>query len=309
MQHGTAAERRTERFVTPDSLQSPNRSIKAGAAVRAGSCTMFQPALFMLAAGAANLATLPLVPRPVASDELLIPLSDSVKAATFAALTSPPEAPVTIHLACIVMQPFGAPGRCVDAALIDPGKSDVDWDAALRMQALREEPAAAGNGVDRALFDAAQIRVSALHLKPSHDPKPYFEVRLFDVPFSPLDAGKTATRGQPLTTAPLTTKDISFATPIDGSLLTANYPTPALRYSVTANVTLTCEIGETRKLFCAGPGNVVMNPPDHPAFAVDFLFATYQIASTFDLAATDKAGDSVAGKSLTFTIAWRIPAD
>ncbi|WP_143146678.1 hypothetical protein [Novosphingobium sp. NDB2Meth1] len=259
---------------------------------------MLTPTLLVLAAGAslAKFDAVPVIAKPVTDKDVLVPLSDSVKAATWDALREPPRGPVEFRLACIVFQPFGAPGRCVDAALLDPRKRQVDW------RALTEAADRALTAGPSALLDIAQTRVSVLRLKPPADRKPHFEVRLFRVVVSPQDAMPAYAPGPALTSA-----DFTFATPINGALLTANYPTRALRSDVTARVKLTCLVQPTRKLLCRDPGEIVTAGFSDAGIVNEFRLASYQIASTFELAPQDKRGEDIRGKSLTFTLNWQIP--
>lgn len=259
---------------------------------------MLTPTLLVLAAGAslAKFDAVPVIAKPVTDKDVLVPLSDSVKAATWDALREPPRGPVEFRLACIVFQPFGAPGRCVDAALLDPRKRQVDW------RALTEAADRALTAGPSALLDIAQTRVSALRLKPPADRKPHFEVRLFRVVVSPQDAMPAYVPGPALTSA-----DFTFATPINGALLTAHYPTRALRSEITARVKLTCLVQPSRKLLCRDPGEIVTAGFSDAGIVNEFRLASYQIASTFELAPQDKRGEDIRGKSLTFTLNWQIP--
>lgn len=259
---------------------------------------MLTPTLLALAAGAsfAKFDAVPVIAKPVTDKDVLVPLSDSVKAATWDTLRDPPRQPVEFRLACIVFLPGGAPGRCVDAALLNPRKRQVDW------RALTEAADRALTAGPSALLDIAQTRVTTLRLKPPSDRKPHFEVRLFRVVVSPQDAMPAYMAGPALTAA-----DFTFATPINGALLTANYPTRALRSDVTAKVKLTCLVQPTRKLLCRDPGEIVTAGFSDAGIVNEFRLASYQIASTFELAPQDKRGEDIRGKSLTFTINWQIP--
>jgi hypothetical protein len=261
---------------------------------------MLTSTLLVLAAGAsfAKFDAVPVIAKPVTDKDVLVPLSDSVKAATWDTLRDPPRQPVAFRLACIVFQPGGAPGRCVDAALLDPRKRQVDW------RALTEAADRALAGAPSALLDLAQTRVSTLRLKPPADRKPHFEVRLFRVVLSPQDAMPAYVPVPALTSA-----DFTFATPINGALLTAHYPTRALRADITAKVKLTCLVQPSHKLLCRDPGEIITSGPADPGSVNAFRLASYQIASTFELAPQDKRGEEIRGKSLTFTLNWQIPRD
>jgi hypothetical protein len=91
--------------------------------------------------------------------------------------------------------------------------------------------------------------------------------------------------------------------------LTAHYPTRALRADITAKVKLTCLVQPSHKLLCRDPGEIITSGPADPGSVNAFRLASYQIASTFELAPQDKRGEEIRGKSLTFTLNWQIPRD
>lgn len=299
-------KRRAARTVTGASCPARANQPETHEGPRPEDCTnMLTSTLLALAAGAsfAKFDAVPVVAKPVSDKDVLVPLSDSVKAATWDALREAPKQPVEFKLACIVFQPFGAPGRCVDAALLDPRKRQVDW-RALTDTADRALVSGSAANADSALLDIAQTRITALRLKPPTDRKPHFEVRLFRVVLSPQDAKPAYAPGPALAIA-----DFAFATPIDGSLLTAHYPTRALRSEITAKVKLTCQVQQSLKLLCRDPGDITTFGPADAGVVNEFRLASYQIASTFALAPHDKQGADIRGKSLTFTLNWAIPRD
>ena len=242
---------------------------------------------------------IPVVVSPVTADDLLLPVSDSLKAATVAELHELPKEPERLHLACIVLQPWGAPGRCVNASEIPADRSEADWDEVI----LRIPNYQPNQRIKSDIFKAAETRVGLSVLKRSENREPRFEIRFFDVVIDPSDA-----RVEAIPASVLATKDIVFAKPINGSLLTAFYPTVALRHSVEARVTMTCLIEDSRRLLCLDPGTVELSNASMPELVRAFRLATYQIASSFDLAERDKAGNLIMGKALKFTIVWKLPA-
>lgn len=261
--------------------------------------------LLALAAGAAGASfdQMPVVNTPVSAESLLFPLSDSVKAATWDRLANPPRVPVTLNLACIVLMSSGAPGRCVDGALVPTGRTTVDWTAVVDAANRADSDKTAATSPAYALFLAAQTRVGLMRLKPTRGAAPTFEVHRFTVVFAPTDARPRLLSGPALGMA-----DVTFAQPISAALLQANYPTSALRNDVAAKVTVTCLIKPDLQLLCRERGPITLWP-DRSDLADDFLLATYQVASTFRLSGRDRFGEDIRGKHLQFTIHWTLPSD
>lgn len=257
-------------------------------------------------ASANNESNIPVSYEVVRPADVRVPISDSVRAATWDDLTIQPEQPVNIRLACIVFVPSGAPGNCVPALLVPPGQKTVDWGKVLD---AGQQDGQFASPTDAALFEVARRRVNAIRLVPS-DGRVVFSVRFFDEVIGPADARP------PLAITfdkDLTTRDVVFAEPLDGSLLQALYPPIAMRYSVNADVSVTCKIEPSLKLLCRDPGVIVSNPSEVPGYTDKLMenlrFSTYQLASTIKLKPRSADGREVAGRHFRFVVRWSTPQD
>lgn len=72
--------------------------------------------------GSVDLNNVPVEYQTAAPADLRVPISDSVRAATWDSLSTKPTAPVRVRLACIVWNVSGAPGACVPADLLPKDK-------------------------------------------------------------------------------------------------------------------------------------------------------------------------------------------
>lgn len=240
--------------------------------------------------------------HPVAKD-MLVPTSDSVRAATWDELESQPSEPVQVRVACMVFMPFGAPGSCVAASRLGTGQTVANWPK------LRDEEARAqqsGNQADVAIRGVAEDRISTLRLAGDPSAKPGFVIRIFDEVVSPADA-----RPHSSTSETLGLNDVTLTKPIDFGLIKALYPPAGLRYSVSARVALQCRIEATRKLLCRELGTIQIGggnfDEDTKTLQRSFRFATYQLASTLQLNSKSRAGEDVTGRNLRLAITWAVP--
>lgn len=242
------------------------------------------------------------------ANDVLVPVSDSVRAATWdwlsAASAKPtPAAEMHVKVACIVFYPLGAPGACIDAARIPAGASTVDW-AALRAQ--DEAELMAGPADVLARREVVVLRLSALRMKAQAATPPRFAVRVFDEAVGPGDARPAATP------APLFNfGEVALEAPLQGELLEALYPVRALRDELRARVEVRCRIEPSRRLLCRDPGKVTLLPylvrEDSDEIEAAFRLATYQLASTLQLKPEAKDGRPVAGSDLRLVINWEMP--
>lgn len=255
-------------------------------------------------ASATEEMNIPVDYRVAAPADVRIPISASVRAVTWDELTAQPDKPAHIRLACIVFVPSGAPGNCVPASLVPPGQKIVAWD---KIMDAGQAASHAANAADIALFDVAARRVKAIRLLPG-DGEALFSVRFFDEIIAPADARPPFSVSSE---QDLTTRDVVFATPLDGNLLAALYPSIAMRYSVNAQVRVTCKIEADLQLLCRDPGAIAASPNTIPGYTAQLMealrFSTYQLASTIRLAPKSADGRDVAGRNLRFVVRWSMP--
>jgi hypothetical protein len=180
----------------------------------------------------------------------------------------------------------------------------VDWDKILEASDKAER---SDSRVDAALFKLAARRVKTLRLFPG-DQSMLFSIRFFEEVIAPADARSPfAAAAEPA----LTTRDVTFAEPLDGRLLQMLYPAIAMRYSVNAQVRVTCDIGGDLKLLCRDRGTVTSDPAEVPGYTPqlieDLRFSTYQLASTIKLQPKTTDGQDVAGRQFRFIVRWALP--
>lgn len=252
----------------------------------------------------ADMAKIPIEYETVSPAETRIPVSESVRAATFDQLADKPAQPKRLRLACIVLDRFGAPGDCVPASRLPLGQKTVDWASIHDIQPdLNQlEPAA-----ETALRRVAGQRISTARLAERPKTKNLFVIRVFEEEISPADARPAFTPSE----EPLPFTELKLAKPIDGELVRLLYPALALRNSVTARVSMICRVTEKLTLLCRDPGSVVTMPnymgPMAPALEEAFRFSTYQLASTLSFAPDSVSGQAIAGKDVRFAIRWLMP--
>lgn len=256
------------------------------------------------AAAAEEEMLLPVRQAVVQPVDVRIPISDSVRSATWDDLAIRLEKPVPVRLACIIFVPTGGPGNCVPASLVPSGQERVDWSKILEAAEKAERKALPR---DAALFSVAARRVKALRLFPG-ERGTLFSVRFFEEVIAPADARPPfATASAPV----LTMAEVRFAEPLDGQLLQALYPTIAMRYSVNAQVRMTCNVGADLKLLCRDPGTVISNPAEIAGYTEklmeDLRFSTYQLASTIKLNPKTADGQDVTGRQFAFAVRWALP--
>ncbi|WP_411341369.1 hypothetical protein V6U71_05870 [Sphingopyxis sp. J-6] len=257
-----------------------------------------------VAAPAVEEAMLPVAYGVVQQADIRVPISDSVRAATWDELGVTLDRPVPVRLACIILVPSGGPGNCVPASLVPPDQERVDWDKILEAS---HKAGRSASRVDAALFKAAARRVKTLRLFPG-DQNMLFSIRFFEEVVAPSDARPPfAAASEPA----LTTRNATFAEPLDGQLLQMLYPAIAMRYSVNAQVRLTCDVGSDLKLLCRDHGTVMSDPAEVPGYTAqlmeDLRFATYQLASTVKLQPETTDGQDVVGRQFRFIVRWALP--
>lgn len=252
----------------------------------------------------ANDAMIPVQYEVVRRAEVRVPISDSVRAATWDSLAVSADEPVHVRLACIVFALSGGPGNCVPASLVPTGQKALDWDAVLEASSIARNTA---SPEDAAILDAAARRLKTVRLAPSSE-EHLFVIRFFEETVSPADARPPL---ELTLDRDLTTRDVIFAEPLDTGLLQALYPAIAMRYSVNAVVRVTCRIEANLKLLCRDPGVVTASPSEIPGYTdqlmEDLRFSTYQLASTIKLAPKGADGRDVAGRNLSFVVRWSTP--
>lgn len=243
----------------------------------------------------------------VTTAEVRLPISDSVRAATWRELEYKPDRPTTVRLACIVFWFNGAPGACVSAARLPLGKKTIDWVRARQEEVeaeKTEDPAAL------ALRRTAERRISTLRMPAPFDLQgdnkfSYYSIRFFDETISSTDARPAFKENETLSLG-----DVTMAKPLDADLLPDLFPAIALRYDVTARVVIRCRIEKTLRLLCRDPGTVDMQPGNVDLIdeiSEAFRLVTYQIASTIQLQPKDKDGRNVAGRDLKIALRWTLP--
>jgi len=248
--------------------------------------------------GSVDLNIVPVEYQPTAPADLRVPISDSVRAATWDSLSAKPTAPVRVRLACIVWNVSGAPGACIPAYLLPQGQKTVDWIELRRHQAD-------GSAAELQDVAARRIRASRLAAKPGRQ-KHMFVIRVFDEVVAPEDAR------EPFATGPaITLNDVGLSTPLDTSLVEHLYPTAAVRAGIIARVVITCKIEFTLRPLCRDPGAFQVDPSSAnsltPDIREELLFATYQLASTMKLEPKTHDGREVRGRNLRMAVTWKMP--
>jgi hypothetical protein len=269
---------------------------------------MFTILVAILAASAlvgvpGDMAAIPLTQGMLQSTDLPIPVSDSVRAATWETMPDKPAKPVHVRVACIVIASYGLPGACVPASSIEAGAKTVNWVKA-RDDYDRWERVAAPAEV--ALLRVVTERLNAARAPEQQIAGSVFAVRFFEEVVAPEDARAPFAAGDTLSLA-----DVRLTKPIDGSLLSRLYPAAALRGDVSARVVIACDIQASLKLLCRDQGKVDLSATgmtsDPGRFVHDFRFSTYQFASMLQLEPTGLKGGSVAGRQLKIALVWKIP--
>jgi len=246
--------------------------------------------------------SIPVVEGTLATTDMLVPVSDSVRAATWDQLAQKPTEPVRFKVACIVFAAFGVPGSCVAASQLAAGTKTIDW-AKVRDENVTWERNA--NPMDVALLRVITARLQTARAPMLLASKSLFVIMMFEDTVGPGDARASFVEGDALSM-----NDIRPARPIDGTLLGKLYPVTALRNEVTARVTMTCDIQPNLRLLCRDQGKIDLfatDATDTTGMIQDFRFATYQFASTLQLEPTSVNGDALGGKKLRFSILWKIP--
>ena len=144
-----------------------------------------------------------------------VPVSDSVRAATWDMMTFKPAHAITVRVACIVMVPHGTPGACVSASRLTSGQTVADW------RKLREEEDAdqSRSPTDVELLGIVTARLGAARLPAKRDAKDMFAIQLFEETISPADARPAFVPGEALTLS-----EVTLAAPLDSNLVQALFP-------------------------------------------------------------------------------------
>ena len=238
--------------------------------------------------------------RPIAQDEVLVPVSDSVRAATWDELAVKPSVPKHVRVACIILAQNGAPGACVDASRLQPGQTSIDWIKAREDQSAADADDPAGAEL-RALVNK---RLTPMRLRQIGSDRT-FVVRIFEETVGPADARPPFVPGTSLTFG-----QVTLAEPLDGSLIEALYPVDAIRNGVQARVRIACRIQPNLALLCRDPGTIATSSGsgnDSPDIVRSLRFATYQLASTIRLKPKANDGSDVVGRDLQIGLSWQMP--
>lgn len=249
-----------------------------------------------------DLKNVPIEYADIQPIDIRIPISSSVRAATWDQLAVKPSKPVSVRLACIVWG-FGAPDACVNASLITQGQKTIDWHKVREVDDLAQESATAA---DNQIREIAQVRIDSVRITARSGGKDMFVIRFFEEVVSPADARPPFSPGEALTM-----QDVILKKPLDGTLIQALFPIVAMRYSVTARVNVTCHVEPDLRLLCRDLGTINAEPANVGAGTLDLIqslrFATYQLASTMELEPKSKNGDDIVGRDVRFGILWTLP--
>ncbi|GMM60900.1 hypothetical protein [Novosphingobium pituita] len=236
----------------------------------------------------------------VSSIDVRVPVSASVRAATWDALTNKPSASSHVRLACIVWTHSGAVGACVAASLVPAGQATIDWG---QLRAADKAAERSAKSVAASLNYVAAQRIHTALLTARRDSPIIFVVRFFDEVVAPADAREPFSPGETVML-----RDVTLKRPLDGTLLADLYPNIAVRKTIKAHITVSCLIEPSLELLCRDPGSIQLNPAeigsDTDEVVKDFRFSAYQLVSTLQPEALDKAGHSVVGKLLRVTVAF-----
>ncbi|MBV5324396.1 MAG: hypothetical protein J0626_03535, partial [Rhodospirillaceae bacterium] len=132
-----------------------------------------------------ELRAVPVEYRAFGAADFFLPIGEAVRADTWDMLAVKPDHPVTLRLACIVMTASGAPGACVDAALLPKGQKTIDW---TRMRELSDVADQSATLADLQLRGIANQRIDAALLPARAAPKDLFVIRFFEETIAPADA-------------------------------------------------------------------------------------------------------------------------
>jgi len=239
----------------------------------------------------------------VASAQMRVAISASVRAATWDDLPFKPSNPVNVRLACIVLAKYGIPGGCVPASRITSGLNAIGW-AVIRDN--YEHVGRYQNLTDFALLQTANQRIATARLPPQPDSKNMFVIKFFEEVISPSDSRPIFFEGKRIDM-----KDVNLAKPLDDSLFQVLYPPLALRYSATARVTMSCQVEDNLRLLCRDPGMIDIDTNIPAESRRDLItsmrYATYQLASMMEIEPKSKDGQEVVGKQLRIRVTWKLP--
>lgn len=251
----------------------------------------------------AAMRAIPVIEGTLQNSDLAIPVSASVRAATWDAMANKPREAVRLRVACIVIADFGMPGFCVPASQIADTEKTVDW---IKVSDAAQAWARTANQTELSVIQTVVSRVQTARFKPERVGDSMFTVRLFEDVVGPEDEKPAFATGQVLGLA-----DVTLVRPLDPATIRWLYPAPALRAGVAARVTMTCNIQSDLKLLCRDAGQIHLMPdmqaPSAEMLAPMFRMATYQLASILQLQPKARDGQDVAARQLQLTIDWRMP--
>lgn len=246
----------------------------------------------------------PVIYEKVSPNDYVIPVGDSVLAATWDKLEIKPTEPVKVQMACLVIARAGVPESCVPASQIPTGQKTIDWAISGNPNASPDQQVSE--------HELNMISVAASRLRSARiasvKNQGLFTVRFFEVTLSSADerapfaiAGDMA----------LNSQSVEFSQPLDPKLLTDLYPPAAMRWAAPVRVKLLCNISQDLRLLCREPGSFVYRRvnfvQDEARMVEDVRLATYQLASTIRLKPKDKNGQDVAGRDYAFSVSWQLP--
>jgi hypothetical protein len=241
----------------------------------------------------------------VASRQMRVPVSDSVRALTWDRMRARPKQAATVRLACLVWK-LGKVGNCVEASLVPAGQTKVDWE---RLRDADSAAFKAATPLERSLRVTAENRASAA-IMPENDGAKLNQVmvRFFTETISPADARAPYS---PSPQPPLRMSEVTLERPMDGSLIRDLFPVTAMRKMAEARVSLRCRVQQSGRLLCRDPGTISADQAgwgsDRDVITDDFQIASYQVASTLIVRPKARNGEPTVGRDLQLGIAWVMP--
>lgn len=240
----------------------------------------------------------------VSPSDYVVPVGDSVLAATWDALVVKPTEPVKMQMACLMVAHSGVPVNCVPASQIPTGQKTVDW-AIVGNPNATPDPTVSEQERNKIAVAASRLRSTRIA---SVDDQGMFTIRLFEVTLSPTD------ERAPFTSAgenALNSESVEFAVPLDPKLLSDLYPPAAMLWGAPVRVNMLCNIKQDLGLLCRDTGKLeytrVYSNRDEARMIEDVRLATYQLASTMRLKPKDMNGQDVAGRDYEFSVFWQLP--
>lgn len=238
------------------------------------------------------------LPAPVEARDadIVIPVSESVRAATLSRMPQPPARPVTVSLACDISLYNGEPRRCVPAQSLPQLRTWSDFYAAAGAFGEKLEAPGADAAV-RAAFE--RVRVLRVR-RPAAVTRDERKLMLFTQVVSASDAMPALPAAERLEAA-----DVTLADQPGDFRAWDLYPEVALRNEDQATVSVLCRVRPDGGLLCRDARVTWFSSKP---IATDRLFelVTYQMMSLRKVGPLARDGRPTAGRDLATRVGWRL---